>query len=393
VKGTSIFAQITNRLLSRQDFQRIVNKHQGDKHSKGMKCWEQHVAMMFLHLSKVTSLREIIGGLRSATGKLVHLGLNKVHPKSTLSYANAHRPWQIYQDVFFTVLAHCKSTLHTGKRFTFKNELLSMDSTTVDLCLNLFPWANFRQTKGAVKIHMLLDHDGYFPTFAVITDGKAGDAPIARTVLPDPLLLPSGSIAVLDRGYVDFELFAQLCTNGVYFVTRPKKGMLWEVVEEREVPKGKNILRDTLIVFTSKKAQEVLGQHLFRIVESVDPKTGKSIEILTNHLHFGATTIAKIYKDRWSIENFFKVLKQNLKIKTFVGTTENALRIQIWTALTTILALKYLKALSTFDWSLSNLIAILRLSLFTYRDLQDWLNDPYTVPLWEPTTQIEIDYG
>ncbi len=394
MKGTSLFAQITTSILPRADFQKLVNRHSGDKHSKGMKCWEQYMAMMFLQMSQVTSLREIIGGMRSVAGKLVHLGLSKVLPKSTLSYANAHRPSDIYQDVFYEVLNRCQSTFQGRKKFRFKNPLKSLDSSTIDLCLSLFPWAKFRQTKGAIKLHLLLNHEGYIPQFAHITDGKASDARIAKKVLPNPLLLPKGSIVVFDRAYVDFVLFAALIKIGVYFVTRLKDGMQFDVIEVRGVPQGRNILRDDLIRFTSKKAQEVLGQHnTFRLVESVDPETGESITVLTNHLEFGSTTIARIYKDRWNIEIFFKTIKQHLRIKTFVGTTENALRIQIWTALTTILALKYFKALSTYDWSFSNLISMLRLNLFTYRELLDWLNDPYSTPLWEPPIQIEMSFG
>lgn len=175
-KSTSIFAQIIATIFSRNDFQRIVNNHQGDKHSKGMKCWDQWIAMSFLHLSQLTSLREIVGGLRCTIGKLVHLRIKSVPNKSTLSYINAHRPWKLYQEVFYTVLARCQSTLQTGNTFRFKNKLLSMDATFIQLCLELFPWAKFRQTKGAVKIHMLLDHEGYFPVFAHITDGKTSDS-------------------------------------------------------------------------------------------------------------------------------------------------------------------------------------------------------------------------
>lgn len=191
---------------------------------------------------------------------------------------------------------------------------------------------------------------------------------------------------------MDFRLFAMLCARGVYFVTRLKAGMNWKVVRYGEVPKHRHILRDDEIQFCSQAAK-ILGQQTFRIVESVDPKTGESIMILTNHLAFGATTIARIYKDRWQIEIFFKTIKQHLKIKTFVGTTENALLIQIWTALITILVLKYLKALSSAGILLSNSITYLRLNLFSYRDLMEWLKNPYLTPLREPSAQMEMNYG
>lgn len=391
-KSISIFAQIIKTIFTRNDFQRIVNTHQGDKHAKGLTCWDQWIAMSFLHLSQLTSLREIVGGLRCTIGKIKHLGMQSVPKKSTLSYANAHRPWKLYQELFYTVLARCRSTLQTGNAFRFKNKLLSMDATFIQLCLELFPWATYRQTKGAVKVHLLLDHEGYFPVFAHITNGKTADAHVAHLALTNPGLLPAGSIVVFDRGYVDFHLFEMLCARGVYFVTRLKAGMNWKVVRYGEVPKHRHILRDDEIQFCSKSAKN-LGQQKFRIVESLDPETGESIIILTNHLAFGATTIARIYKDRWQIEIFFKTIKQHLKIKTFVGTTENALLIQIWTALITILILKYLKALSSAGISLSNSITYLRLNLFSYRDLMEWLSNPYLIPLQEPSTQMEMNYG
>jgi len=240
---------------------------------------------------------------------------------------------------------------------------------------------------------MLLDHDGYFPVFVHVSTGKIADTRVAHAAALNPHLLPQGSIVVFDRGYIDFHLFATLCARGVYFVTRVKEGMQWIVTRHGDVPKNSHILRNDEIQFCSQKAKKILGQQTLRLVESVDPKTGASIVILTNHLLFGATTIARIYKDRWQIEIFFKTIKQHLKIKTFVGTSENALLIQIWTALIAILMVKYLKALSTAGLSLSNLVALLRLNLFSYRELSAWLRDPYLIPPEEPSAQVEINYG
>lgn len=223
---------------------RIVRRHHGNKGSKGLRCADQLIAMLFLHLGKVTSLREIRDGLRSVAGKVLHLGMQKIPGHSTLAYSNAHRSWEMYRDLFFATLDRCRSTLTGGKRFRFKNRLLSMDATFIDLCLELFPWAHYRQTKGAVKIHMLLDHDGYFPVFADITDGKRHDSHAARQALSDPELLPADSIVVFDRGYLDFRLFAQLTSRGVFFVTRLKEGMNWRVVEHRAVPKNSGIMHD-----------------------------------------------------------------------------------------------------------------------------------------------------
>jgi hypothetical protein len=376
MKSSSLFAQIITTTITASDFRSIVSKYEGEKHAKGFTCWHQFVGMVFLQLAKLTSLREIVDGMKGLGGKLSHLRLPSAPKRSSLSYANAHRPSQIYQELFYHLLGRFQTSLHGAKKFRFKNKLLSMDATTIDLCLSLFPWANFRQTKGAVKVHLLLDHDGYFPVFAHITDGKGGDARVCREQVALSEHLPKGSIVVFDRAYVDFSLFRMLNDRGVYFVTRLKEGMNWVVREHRPIPKQGGILRDDVIEFCSTRAS-VLGQHLFRIVELEDPETGERYVYLTNHMDFGATTIVRIYKDRWQIEIFFKTLKQNLRIKTFVGTSENALKTQIWTALITILLLMWMKKLAAWSWSMSNLVAFLRLSLLTHRDLFDWLNDPF----------------
>lgn len=388
-KSSSSFAQIITQIIDANEFRRIVRVHEGDKHSKGLSCRDQLIAMLFLHLSKVNSLREISHGLRTVAGKIAHLGMRKVPGHSTLAYANAHRPAAIYRDLFFAILARSQSSLRGSKPFRFKNRLMSMDATFIQLCLSLFPWAEYRRTKGAVKLHMLYDHDGYFPAFAHITDGKGADAPVARQLLARSEVLPEGSIVVFDRAYVDFALFATLIERGVFFVTRLKEGMNWVVREQRGVPQRGGIQRDDLIEFQGQKAA-YLGQHLLRLVEYKDPATGECYRYLTNHLTFGPTTIVSIYKDRWQIEIFFKTLKQHLKIKTFVGTTENALLIQIWTALIAVLALKILKNLARYGWSMSNLVAMVRLTLFSYRDLHAWLDDPFDEPPWEPEIQLQM---
>lgn len=377
MKGSSLFAQIITSAVPASDFRRLVAAHNGERHAKGFTCWHQFVSMMFLQFAKLTSLREVIDGMQGLGGKLSHLRLSSAPKRSTLSYANTHRPWQIYQDLFYQLLSRFQGDLHGPRKFRFKNKLLSMDATVMDLCLSLFPWAKFRQTKGAVKVHLLLEHDGYFPVFAHITDGHDGDSRVCRDLVAMSTHLPEGSILVLDRGYVDFALFGLLIGGGNYFVTRLKEGMNWIVREERAVPSRGGILRDALIEFQSRQAQVTLGQHLLRLVEWHDPKTGERYRFLTNHLEFGPTTIVRIYKDRWQIEVFFKTLKQQLKIKSFVGTTENALKTQIWTALITMLLLLWLKKRAAWPWSLSNLVAFLRLNLLVHRDLLEWLDTPF----------------
>jgi hypothetical protein len=334
--------------------------------------------MLFCQLAQAKSIREICGGLAITLGKLKHVGMKDAPKKSTLAYANEHRPWEMYRDLFYSLLERFHGQVRSKHRFRFKNKLLSLDSSTISLCLSLFPWAKFRRTKGAVKLHVLLDHDGYFPTFVHITDGKRHDVRVARD-----LHLPSGSIVAMDRGYNDYQLFSSWTDQGVYFVTRQKDNAVYTVVEKRSVPANRNILSDEVILLTGSKAA-TRCPHLLRRVVVWDKREGREIVLLSNHLEFGATTIAAIYKDRWQIEIFFKTLKQNLKVKTFVGTSENALYIQIWTALIAILIIKYLQHLSKAGLSLSNLVAFLRWSLFTYRDLLDWLASPFEVPPLEP---------
>jgi IS4 transposase len=233
-----------------------------------------------------------------------------------------------------------------------------------------------------------LDHDGYLPTFAWITEGKVADIQIARQ-----MVFPPGTVVVDDRAYNDYRLFAQWISQGVYFVTKMKENALYEIVGEREVPQNRNILKDELIQLTGYGAREKCPYPLRRI-EAYDPETGENHVFLTNHMDWGPTTIAAIYKDRWQIEIFFKYLKQNLKIKTFVGTSANAVKIQIWTALIALLLLRYLQLVARFAWSLSNLVALLRMNLFTHRDLWAWLNRPYETPptSYEPQ-QLELSLG
>src|SRR5881409_1170803 len=373
---SSIFSQLL-QLFPRLEFEQAVKEHHAERSAKGFSSWGQFVAMLFCQLGRAHSLREICGGLASCEGKLKHLGVSEAPKKSTLAYANEHRPWKLYQTVFGQLLEKCQSTVAESgwkKKFRFKNKLTSLDSSTIDLCVSLYDWAKFRRTKGAVKLHLLLDHDGYLPSVAVITERRRHDVRVARTLRFAP-----GTILVMDRGYVDYAWFGQLTTDEVFFVTRLKDNALYEVVERRAVPERSHVRRDEVIRLTGVAAATKCP-HPLRRVEVVAPATGDVLVFVTNHLAFGATTIAAIYKDRWQVELFFKALKQNLKIKTFVGTSANALKVQVWTALIAMLVLKYLQLRSRFGWSLSNLVALLRMNLFTHRDLEAWLNEPFGVP-------------
>jgi hypothetical protein len=383
----SIFSQLL-QLFPRVEFQRLVKETHAERHAKGFSCWGQFVAMLFCQLGRAHSLREITGGLRSCEGKLKHLGIT-APSHSTLAYANEHRPWELYQHVFLKLFDRCRIEVKIGKKkFRFKNKLISMDSTTIDLCLEMFDWARFRRTKGAIKLHLLLDHDGYLPCFAIVTEGNVSDVKVAHQFHLDP-----GTIVVDDRGYNDYALFGKWTVQDVYFVTRMKENALYEVIGEKNVPQSRDILKDELIEFKNPKAREKCPYPLRRI-EVFDPDKKEVLVFLSNHLDLGATTIASIYQDRWQIELFFKALKQNLKIKTFVGTSANAVKIQIWTALIAMLILRFLQLRSKYNWSLSNLVALLRMNLFTHRDLWPWLNKPFeVVPVAYKSKQLKLHWA
>jgi hypothetical protein len=369
----SIFSQLL-QLFPRTGFQAAVKEHKAERHARGFSSWGQFVAMLFCQLGHAKSLREICGGLASCEGKLRHLGVPTAPSRSTLAYANEHRPWKLYETVFGQLLEQCQSLAAQGKKkFRFKNKLMSIDGSVIDLCASMYDWAKFRQTKGAIKLHLLLDHEGYLPSFAVITPGKTHEIKVAREMQFEP-----GTILVFDRGYTDYDWFAELTANGVYFVTRMKDKADYGVVEKRAVPDEGPVRKDE-VIFLHKLA--AAGKDCFlRRIEVWDEEKQETIVFLTNHLEFAASTIAAIYRDRWQVELFFKALKQSLKIKTFVGTSANALKTQVWTALIAMLVVKYLQMRATFGWSLSNLVALLRQQLFVYRDLYTWLNDPYQAP-------------
>jgi hypothetical protein len=324
--------------------------------------------MLFCHLGRAQSLREICDGLASIEGKLSHLGAD-IPKRSTLAYANAHRPWRLFEDLFYHLLERCREVA-PKHRFRFKNKLISMDATVIDLCLSAFDWASFRRTKGGIKLHLLLDHDGHLPILAVIREAKLHEAKVARF-----LEFPVGSILVFDRGFNDYEWFAELSERGIFFVTRAKDRMRYEVLSTNPVSGA--VLSDEQIVMV--KEYPGLDPVVLRRIE-VGTDEGETLVFLTNHFKLAASTIAAVYKERWQIETFFRAIKQNLRIKTFVGTSPNAVHIQIWTALIAMLVLRYLQLKSQTGWSLSNLLALLRFNLFAYRDLWAWLLHPDSPP-------------
>ena len=376
VRQASLFSQLLQQ-VPRDEFDQLVRQYGAEKGAKGFTCWTQFVAMLFCHLGHADSLREICHGLACCVGKLVHVGIRRAPKRSSLSYANAHRPATLFEALFWHLAERLRQRDGLGQRktkFRFKNKLLSLDSTTISLCLSLFPWARFRRAKGGVKVHVLLDHDDYMPSYVLLTEARRHDRVGARLLNLNP-----GSIVTMDRGYNDYRLFADWTATGIFFVTRLKDNADYYVVEHRQAPKHSPICADQVIRLFSPGAEKKCPHDLRRVVVW-DEVNQRQIVLLTNHLEFGATTIAAIYRDRWEIELFFKSLKQHLKVRTFVGTSENALRIQIWSALIALLLLKWLHYQSHRSWSFSNLAAMLRLNLFTYRELLQWLKEPFGPP-------------
>jgi hypothetical protein len=371
----SLFGQILHQ-VPREEFERLVVKHRAERYAKGFSSWTQLVAMLFSQLAHADSLREICNGLACCLGKLSHVGVPSAPCRSTLSYANAHRPAALFEETFFRTLGRLRHSGLLGRRkpFRFKNKLLSLDATTISLCLSLFPWAEYQRTKGGVKLHVLLSHDDYLPEYVLITEARRNDVRAAREVP-----LQEGSLVVLDRGYIDFKLLERWHQAGIFWVVRVKENLSllrWEI---RPAVLGPVLCDEEVI-----RGVEIASNHRFpgmlRLVSVWDVKSEQTLELLTNHPRLSASTIARIYRERWQIELFFKALKQNLKVKTFVGTSPNALKIQIWTALLALLLLKWLHYLSQAGWSLSNLAHMLRLNLFTYRDLPSWLKNPTETP-------------
>ena len=387
----TLFSQIIS-LLQRDSFRNIVRQKGTDKHSKGIDSWTHLVSMLFCQFSKSNSLREISNGLRSATGNLSHLAVSRAPCKSSLSYQNARRDWTLFRDYFFKLSEYMASGVKNGKKkFRIKSKIYLLDSTTISLCLSLFDWALYRKRKGAIKLHTLLDYDGCLPVFAHLTDGKVHDAKIAQG-----LDFPKGSVTVMDRAYLDFANLYRMQNTSAYFVVRLKSSIQYQTIGHVQEIKDKHknsILVDEYILLSHQNTYDKYPDKL-RLVVAYDPKTNQTIEVITNHFSWTASTIAQLYKQRWQIEIFFKELKQHLKIKSFVGTSQNAVLIQIWTALITILILKYLKYIAKHNWHLSNLVAFLRLNLFVKIDLKKWLNRPFeddVGPNIHPNQQLLFD--
>lgn len=386
---SSIFSQVL-KLISRVDFDAAVRKHGAERNAKGFTSWGQFVAMLFCQLGSVTSLRDIANGLAASEGKLRHLGLPAAPKRSTLAYANSHRPSALFEDLFYRLLETARSQAQQSgirHKFRFKNKLLSIDATTIELCASVFDWAKFRRAKGAVKLHLMLDHDGFLPCYGVITDGKQHEITVTRQWRFEP-----GTVLVFDRGYTDYDWFGQLTSQGVFFVTRLKTNADFIVVEDRPVLERKGIVRDQIICMTQQAVASDTPP-MMRRVEFFDETEQRTLVFLTNHMKLAAATVAEVYKNRWQIELFFKALKQSCKVKTFVGTSANALKTQIWTALIAMLLVKILHLRSSFGWHLSNFMVLLRQQLFVYRDLWKWIDQPFQAPEYTTPPQLGLAFG
>jgi len=372
----NLFSQIISK-LDRSSFNSIVNDRETDKHQKGYSSWTHLVSMLFCQFAKSQSVRDISNGLKSATGNLNHLGIQKAPSKSTISYQNKNRDWQLFKDYYFKLLSQLGQQMNVKQtKFRIKSKIFLLDSSTISLCLSLFDWAKYKTKKGAVKMHTLLDYDGNLPAYVNITDGKTADNKGAYDV---PLL--ANSVIVADRYYNDFSLLNIWDSNTVYFVVRHKENLNFKTIKENELPDNRhqNVLVDETIEFAGIQAKRKYPKRLRRVA-IWDDENKQVIELITNQMSWTANTISELYKSRWQIEIFFREIKQLLHIKSFIGTSENAVMIQIWTALITILVLKYLKAISKYGWRLSNLVAFIRLNIFVKIDLQKWLDKPFDEP-------------
>ena len=315
------------------------------------------------------SLRDIVDNISAQAHRLYHLGVAKL-PRSNLSRINEGEPFSLYEALFGKLLHRCQA-MAPNHHFRFKNPLYSLDASTIDLCLSVFPWADFRSTKGAIKLHVGLNHAGHLPEFVTVTEGKDHDVTVGRT-----LKFPKGSIVAVDKAYNDYTWYQQLTEKSIYFVTRIKTNAKYRVIERRPVLKERGITCDQIILFTGTQTSKKCPSPLRRIGYR-DRATGKRYFFLTNNFKLSAKTIAGIYKARWQVELFFKWIKQNLKIKSFLGTSKNAVMTQIWIALCLYLLLAFIKFQSRLHKSMQQMLRLLQLNLFEKRDLMALLRgDP-----------------
>ena len=356
----TILSQIL-KFVPRHEFETLAKQHHSGRAFRTASRWSQFVILAMAQLSGRSSLRDIVDNVSAQTHRLYHLGSARLS-RSNLSRINEDKPCALYEALFGKLLHRCQ-VIAPRHEFQFNNPLYSLDASTIDLCLSMFPWADFRTTKGAIKLHVGLNHGGYLPEFVTITEGKDHDVTVGRT-----LAFPKGSVVAIDKGYNDYTWYNQLTDKGIFFVTRLKSNAQYRVVERHEVLKNKGLSCDQTIEFTGVQTAKKCPVQLRRIGYR-DTVAGKHYVFLTNNFKLSARTIADIYKARWQVELFFKWIKQNLKIKSFIGTSKNAVMTQIWIALCVYLLLAFIKFQSRLKKSMQQILRLLQLNLFEKRDL------------------------
>lgn len=356
----SIFSQLL-QWIPRYEFQNVVDKHEGDKGVRKLPCWAQFVALLFGQLTGHNSLRAIEVGLRSARKKLYHLGIMYEIYRSTISDANDRRNACIYEDVFYRLLSKVQQVAPKS-RLRLKGRFLALDSSTIELCLELSPWARFHHSKGAFKLHTAIDLAGDLPTVMVITDGRTHDVTVAKKIH-----FASGTVLIMDKAYIDYKWMWELTQNGVWFVTRMKTNCQYRVRECRETNRTQGIMADQTIRLKSQRGKEYEGK--LRKISYRDPETRKRYTFLTNRFDLAAKTVCALYKARWQVELFFKTMKQYLEVKKFLGTSVNAVTTQVWIALIAYLLLSMVKFLCKLRWSTPAIMAGLTVVLFANREL------------------------
>lgn len=373
MSNITLFSQIIQK-IDRSIFKKLVSQMQTDKGCKGFDSWTHLVSMLFCHFAKSTSVRDISNGLRSATGNLNHLGVSRAPSKSSISYQNKRRDADLFKNLYYALLNSLGQQADLKRvKLRIKVPVYLLDATVISLCLSVFDWATFRTKKGAVKMHTLLDYDGKLPVYVNITEGSVGDNKGAYNIP-----LEKGSVIVADRYYNDFPMLNVWDSSGVFFVIRHKSNLAYTTIAERELPENtaQHVMIDQEIELTNPQSQAKYPGRLRRVAVW-DEENQQQIELITNNFTWAAQTIGDLYKSRWEIEVFFRDIKQLLHIKTFIGTSKNAVMIQIWTALITILLLKVMKATAKYGWHMSNLVAFIRLNIFVKIELQEWLNKPF----------------
>jgi hypothetical protein len=396
------------QLLPRDSFSKIVKKHNPEGVIYKFSPWTHLVLMILAQLSNASSLRELVGVISSTSNRIIQLEIDKVPAISTISYANKTRDWRLFKDVFEELFKRINYRLYKLNKTSLKKDydfpFYSIDSTTVSLCLKTFDWALYRRRKGGIKLHLFLDNQFHLPCFVLVTPAKESDIKTANKITASEetdkptifdeanaraIALPKGSMVAMDRGYVDYALFHRWTKEGISFVIKPKISMAYQVTEECPLPEGGlptirdvktqdeyRVIRDCHIKFTGSKAKESCPVELRMVTIRCDA-TNDEMSVLTNNMELPADVISRLYKERWEIESFFRLIKQNLIIKSFLGTTVNAVNCQIWAAMIAILLIKYLQIISNISWSFSTLIYLIRMHLFSYLKLYVFINVPH----------------